>query len=100
MADAHPDTRSSKTLVGGPVFECVEQGVGRLFIWTDMADERQMRPVQPPDLRFGNGVRIIPLFGRRFRALLRLRAHPGAVAAGRHAEAAAKGASESFMILE
>ena len=78
VADAHPDARSSKTLVGGPVFERVEQALGHRFIWTDMANERQMRP----------------------QALLRLRAHPGAVAAGRHAEAATKGASKCFMILE
>src|SRR6185295_6752513 len=100
MADAHPDSRSSKTLDGSPVFERVEQGVGHRFIWTDMANERQMRPMQPPDLRFGNGIRVIRLFGHRFWALVRLRAHPGAVAAGRHAEAATKGASERFMILE
>jgi len=100
MADAHPDARSGKTLVDGPVFERVEQRVGHRFIWTDMANERQMRPMQPPDLRFGNGIRVIRLFGHGFWALVRLRAHPGAVAAGRHAEAATKGASERFMILE
>src|SRR4030095_9367819 len=98
MADAHPDARSGKTLVGGPVFERVEQGVGHRFIGTDMANERQMRPMQPPDLRFGNRVRVARRLRRAFWALLRLRAHPGAVAAGRHAEAAAKGARERFMI--
>src|SRR4029077_2930531 len=66
VADAHPDARSSKTLVGGPVFERVEHGVGHRFIWTDMANERQMRPMQTPDLRLGNGVRVTRLFGRRF----------------------------------
>jgi hypothetical protein len=44
MADAHPDARPNKTLVGGPVFERVEQRVGHRFTWTDMANERQMRP--------------------------------------------------------
>src|SRR4051812_29598565 len=65
-----------------------------------MANECQMRPVQPPDLRFGNGVRVIRLFGRGFEALLGLGAYPCAVAAGRRAEAATKRASERFMILE
>src|SRR5258705_11578186 len=99
MADAHPDARSSKTLVGSPVFERVEQGVGHRFIWTDMANERQMRPMHTPDLRFGNGVRVIRLFGRGFWALQCVRAHPGAVAAGRHIEAPTQGASDRFMIL-
>src|SRR5262245_56119994 len=100
MPDAHPDARSSKALVRGPGFERVEQGVGRRFIWTNMANERQVRPMQPTDLRFRNRVSIIRLFSRGLCALLRLHARPGAVAAGGHAEAATKGASESFMILE
>jgi hypothetical protein len=56
--------------------------------------------MQPPDLRFRNGVRVIRLFGRGFCALLRLRAHPGAVSCSTACRSGAKGAIERFMVLE
>ena len=100
MADAQPNARSGETLFGGPVFQRIEQAVGHGFIWADVPKECQMRPMQPADFRFGKRIRGIGLFGRGFRELPRLHAHPGAIAAGRHAEAAAKGAGERFMIPE
>jgi hypothetical protein len=39
-------------LVAAIISERVEQGVGHRFIKTDMTNERQMRAMQMPDLRF------------------------------------------------